>query len=280
MDRLPLTYVCELSRGKNAALNTGLASVEGDLVVLTDDDILPRLDWLKQLRLAADSLTSFSLFGGPVIPRWEIPPTEWILPWQHSSAVFGATNVLWEEGPIAPDCIFGGNMAIRTLVFEAGYRFNPDIGPRGKSYAMGSETELTIRLGKAGFESWHCKEAVVEHMVRKFQMTRGWILRRAVKSGRGSYCLINQHESASRRKYLGIPECLIHAMTKKVLGMGLATMKGDSAKLFERRFAFNYILGQMIQARLIHKARRSDRAIQGFARRYDSATNAVRASLL
>ena len=88
MDRLPLTYVFEPARGKNAALNTGLASVEGDLVVLTDDDTLPRPDWLIEIRRAADSQPSFSVFGGTVLPHWEVRPEEWILAWVQLGPVF------------------------------------------------------------------------------------------------------------------------------------------------------------------------------------------------
>jgi glycosyltransferase involved in cell wall biosynthesis len=273
MDRLPLSYLFELSRGKNAALNTGLASIEGDLVVLTDDDILPRFDWLKELRHAADSHASFSVFGGAVIPHWEIRPEEWILAWVKLAPVFGCTDPSWEEGPVIPGHIFGGNMAIRTKVFEAGYRFNPDIGPRGSSYAMGSETDLTMRLGKSGINAWHCKQAVVEHMVRKFQMTRAWIFSRALRFGRGEYRLEFQHQYANRKKYLGIPRRLIKEAVKEGLKAGRAQLRGDKAQLFAKRWAFNYLLGQMIEAWLIHKELQSNRAVQGLPGHFEKVTN-------
>src|SRR6516225_223426 len=66
-DRLPLTFLLEPRHGKNAALNAGLGSVEGDLVVFTDDDTLPRPDWLVEMRRAADEHRSFSIFGGSVL---------------------------------------------------------------------------------------------------------------------------------------------------------------------------------------------------------------------
>jgi glycosyltransferase involved in cell wall biosynthesis len=46
--RLPLVPVHEPTLGKNAALNTGLAQLHGDLAVFTDVDVLPRPDWLVQ----------------------------------------------------------------------------------------------------------------------------------------------------------------------------------------------------------------------------------------
>src|SRR5712692_7215239 len=91
--RLPLTYIFEPVLGKSVALNTGLLSVTGDLVVLTDDDALPRPDWLVQMRLAADSQPSFSLFGGAIIPHWEIPPEDWMLPIWFALTI---TDPAWE----------------------------------------------------------------------------------------------------------------------------------------------------------------------------------------
>src|SRR5689334_11745006 len=53
--RLPLTYLFESAPGKNAALNQGLRVAEGDLVVFSDDDTVPRKDWLVQIRTVCDA---------------------------------------------------------------------------------------------------------------------------------------------------------------------------------------------------------------------------------
>ena len=41
---LPITLLFEPRRGKNVALNTGLSHIEGDLIVFTDDDVLPHTE--------------------------------------------------------------------------------------------------------------------------------------------------------------------------------------------------------------------------------------------
>jgi cellulose synthase/poly-beta-1,6-N-acetylglucosamine synthase-like glycosyltransferase len=63
--------IFEETNGKNAAVNAGLRFVSGDLVVFTDDDVLPRHDWLVRLREAADNEPSFGMFGGVIVPRWQ-----------------------------------------------------------------------------------------------------------------------------------------------------------------------------------------------------------------
>jgi glycosyltransferase involved in cell wall biosynthesis len=253
VDRLPLKYLFEPSRGKNAALNTGLTCTEGDLVVFTDDDTVARPDWLIEMRRAADCHSAFSVFGGTVIPRWEIPPEEWIQAWVSLGTVFSVTDPSWEEGPLSPGFVFGTNMAIRSTIFESGYRFNAGIGPRGANYPMGSETDLTMRLAAAGFESWHCKSAVVEHIIRKFQMNRSWILGRAVKFGRGQYRLWIRHQYVESRLHFGIPRELIKEIVKKALSLGNAQLRGGAAQQFQEHWTFNFLLGQAIEARVIER---------------------------
>src|SRR5436853_5326645 len=144
-------------------------------------------------------------------------------------------------------------MAIRTAIFEAGYRFNAGIGPHSRTYAMGSETELTLRLDQAGFKSWFCKNSIVEHIIRKFQLNEEWIVARARRYGRGQYRLRIQHENVNRKKYQGVPRYLLWEVAKKGRDLGRAKFRANAAELFEKRWVFNYLLGQAIEARVIHK---------------------------
>jgi GT2 family glycosyltransferase len=189
-DRLPLEYLVEPRPGKNVALNTGLQSVAGDLVVLTDDDTVPQPDWLCVLREAADSHPDFDVIGGSVAPQWEVEPPSWI----RDAVPLGPTYTISEawltEGPVSAFFVFGPNMAVRSEVFAAGHLFNPAIGPRpSRSYPMGSETEFLIRVTAAGFRAWHTPTAVVHHIIRKRQLQLSWILGRATRFGRGQYRL-------------------------------------------------------------------------------------------
>src|SRR6516165_5041068 len=46
---LPIRYFVFPKPGKSAALNHGTSKVGADLVVLTDDDVLPEREWLPEL---------------------------------------------------------------------------------------------------------------------------------------------------------------------------------------------------------------------------------------
>lgn len=84
-------------------------------------------------------------------------------------------------------------------------------------------------------------------------MNRAWILGRALKFGRGQYRIWIQYEDAGLKSYLGIPRHLIKDIVKQGLDVGRATLSGDTAKLFQERWKFNYLLGQAIEAWVIHR---------------------------
>ena len=253
---LPVTYEFEGTLGKNAALNAGLKFIEGDLVVLTDDDVFPRPDWLVTMRASIDSHPSYSIFGGVILPRWEVPPPNWVA-WTRQSPMFAITNPAFREGPVT-DGIFGPNMAIRTAVFDDGIRFDVSIGPRGSAYAMGSETELIQRLQRQGHIAWHIQGAVVEHFIRDYQMKKTWILSRAIRLGRGEYRLSQSDGFPAGVKYwMGVPRFLFRAIVERGILLVLAWFSLDEKRRFCARWEFNYQLGKIMEARNLKRERQS-----------------------
>jgi L-malate glycosyltransferase len=253
-DRLPLRYVLEPRIGKNFALNTGLGLLEGDLAVFTDDDAFPHADWLVQLRKSADAEPACSMFGGVILPRWEVPPPPWIW-WLDLGPIFTLTDPWLKDGPLPPDLISvvqGPNMAIRTSVFQSGIRFDPSIGPSGSSYPMGSETELLVRLSRAGHDAWHVRGAVVEHLVREEQMKKDWVLQRAIRWGRGRYRM-----SPNVKKWMGVPRHLFRDIPKERFLMAAAWISFRRDALFRSRWRLNILRGIASEARVMARERRA-----------------------
>jgi L-malate glycosyltransferase len=251
-DRLPLQSLKEPKPGKNFALNAGLAFMEGDLLVLTDDDVFPHEDWLIQLRAAADAQPEFSIFGGSVVPRWEVPPPSWIQ-WAEQGAVYAITDPAWKEGPIAPNCIWGPNTAIRSEVFRSNIRFNTSMGPRGANYLQGGDTELTRRLHHLGHKAWHVPGAVVEHFIRKEQLNNAWVMKRAIRHGRGEYRLGHADEITSRKLLLGTPRYLFRELYRQARRMTKAWLFHRQEDLFRSHWQFNYVRGQIGEARALSR---------------------------
>jgi len=254
---LPLTYVFEGNMGKSAALNTGLAHLAGDLAVFTDDDVFPRSDWLLRLRKAADDHPSYSVFGGVILPRWEVPPSRWV-GWVPPAPVFSITDPRLREGPTDSGFIYGPNVAIRADVFHAGTRFDPSIGPRGPEYPMGNESELLHRLKLQGHKAWYVQEAVVEHFIREYQMNKSWMLRRAIRFGRGQLRLLEASETTAPR-WFGVPPLFFLRMLKRFVTISTAWFKSDEQKMFVARWELNYLWGHLVEARLLRRRRHPQR---------------------
>src|SRR5262245_60802113 len=126
--RLPLTVVREPRLGKNTALNTALDQLEGDLAVFTDDDIIADPDWLLALRRAGDARRDYAIFGGAIRPIWPWTPSPWITEWVDLEVCYSVTDPARSEGPVAPNLVWGPNMAIRGELFAAGLRFDERVG--------------------------------------------------------------------------------------------------------------------------------------------------------
>jgi glucosyl-dolichyl phosphate glucuronosyltransferase len=255
--RLPLRALVELNPGKNMALNTALRFLEGDLAVFTDDDVFPRADWLLQLRKAADAFTDYTMFGGTIVPRWEVPAPRWVQ-WVPLSPVFTLTDLDQKAGQLSPFLVFGPNMAIRSSVFHAGIRFNPAVGPSGSNYSMGSETELTARLDRLGHKALFVPDAVVEHFIRKSQLSTHWVLKRAFRYGRGFFRLFRSHQldDSGIGRRMDIPKPLIHEIIDAAVTLPKAAFSFNEEAIFRARYQLNFLRGQAFESRILMQERR------------------------
>ncbi|MEM6585791.1 MAG: glycosyltransferase family A protein [Pseudomonadota bacterium] len=188
--RLPLVTLDEAKPGKNHALNRALDAVgsSADLYIFTDDDAVPKRDFLQQWEAVLDAKPDIELFGGAVSPVFEQEPPGWLRKYRpHFPELYAITD--HAEGPIAAERIFGPNMAVRGSILAKGVRFNGDIGPNASQseYPMGSETEFCQRAVRhTEAAPWFAAGPKVQHIVRPFQMTKEFVGKRAYRHGRGT----------------------------------------------------------------------------------------------
>lgn len=254
--RLPLTILREPRSGKNIALNRAVEFVVSsdptgsDMVVFTDDDTFPGPGWLAELNVAYDRHSQASIFGGSILPRWEVEPPEWILRYVPLAPVYSLTSASAQpDGPIDPRLIFGPNMAVRGHIFREGVRFDESIGPNGQSYAMGSETELTLRLARRGAQSWFVASAVVEHFIRKEQLSRSSIMERAIRFGRGQHRLGAWRGPFNGPRWFGVPRYLWAKLAGKRVRAFQARLSGVEQRIFQAEWEYRFCLGEVIEAR-------------------------------
>lgn len=253
-DQLPLTYIYESKPGKSAALNRGLSDREGDLIILTDDDVLAHKDWLLNLEAAADANPGYHLFGGRIIPRWEIEPEAWLTETVSIQGNFALTDPSWLDGPIKASLIFGPNMACRSEVFDKGFLFDERIATDGTtSFPMGDETDLLVRAERAGFKAWFVKDAVIEHTIPASNIKPKWLIRRAFRQGRGWVCVFQQTGIENAPILFGCPRFLWRSLAEDGLAVLHAYLLLNKRKILKARCALNYRCGQIYQHRVFSR---------------------------
>lgn len=188
-DRLPLHIHKAPEPGKNVALNLMIDKLVGtfgakELIVLTDDDVLPDPSWLVALEQASRS-GGYDVFTGPIMPVWPGPVPDWMPGLKrYYDVLFTVTSR--EPGPCQCIDAWGPNMAVRGAVFQNGIRFNSSFGPDGtQRFPMGSETELMRRLDRLGHKALFVGTASVGHMLRDEVFSRTFIRARAFRAGLG-----------------------------------------------------------------------------------------------
>ncbi|MCP1677140.1 glycosyltransferase involved in cell wall biosynthesis [Natronocella acetinitrilica] len=240
--RLNILYLFCPTQGKNNALNMALEHVQSDLIIFTDDDVLPAPRWLHHYQKNASAHEQYDVFGGPILPFWMSAPD---IDYERAIPIgpaYALTPPDLATGPVQPDKIWGANMAVRRHLFDHGLRFNPNVGPAPGQYMMGSETELLRRLAATGTRAWFDTEAHLQHIIRPEQMTRRWLIGRALRFGRSLEAIKRQRgEPPASRK---LPRWMLRKIiTERLLSDGNFLLRNKERAL-SHAWQHGLLLGQ------------------------------------
>ncbi|MFD2228560.1 glycosyltransferase [Alkalimarinus sediminis] len=251
-DMLPITYLTEATPGKNNALIKALPSAQGDLLVFTDDDIIAHPDWLEELWSGAERYPAYDMFGGTIKPHYPDHPIDPRINLNHHfiNDAYVVTDTKLKEGEIRAGKIWGPNMAIRRKIIDSGINFNPNIGPNGQDYVMGSETEFLLRAAKAGHSSVFLPKAVVKHQIRQNQLSLEWLAGRAFRHGKGNAAVTNT-DQAKQKILFGAPRFLYKKLLAHKLLMISSRLKTQHTQYFSHFVRYHFIRGQIHQSRII-----------------------------
>lgn len=181
----PVKYAAERSQGKSFALNRGIALAQGDIIALTDDDVLPAKDWLVRITDALSDPDVIFVFG-KVLPRWEImPPPELLTVRAHAIwgplalVDYGDERVRYDTEHFRERRLpIGANLAIRRSAIEHVGGWRTDLGRVDNSLIAGEDRELCVRLYRAGlYKGLYDPHLVVHHFVPASRLTRRYFRR-------------------------------------------------------------------------------------------------------
>jgi len=187
-NRLPLTYIFEPKQGKNCALNRALKETSlGEIVFFTDDDVVLERNLFVNIRNSVRQWSNYSVFGGKIQLVW---PNVNIPFWAQELARQGKAFSKLDLGDNPKEFAekqkpLGTNIWIRKEIFDQGYRFDENIGPRPTNRIMGSETSFLNLLRKNGYKIFYDPSVIIGHRVEKKLFLEKNILKRAFSAGRG-----------------------------------------------------------------------------------------------
>lgn len=196
--RLPLVYLHEPKPGKNAALNKALREIPlSPIIIFTDDDVTPNVDWLQEIRLSCEKFTDILVFGGAIQVEWplegkpEWAVSDWLLEFGFAQHQYGSDIIKY---PLSATP-FGPNYWIRSEALALVPEFNESIGPNPNNRIMGSESSFLLALQRKGVEMLHVPSAIVRHRITDSECRLRAIRRRAFTMGRGQIRLHGLHRA-------------------------------------------------------------------------------------
>ena len=163
---LPAQYLYEPLKGKSSALNAAFRLAKGEIILLTDDDVLVAEDWVEQMIAAFDHYQADAVVGKIVLAenlsrQWLTPLQKWWL-----AAPEEQTDELPE--------LIGANMGFRRSVLKRVPAFDPELGPG--ALGLGEEALFGKQLIEAGFTIKYAPNAVAIHRPDASRLRRGdWI---------------------------------------------------------------------------------------------------------
>lgn len=177
-----LDYRLEPRPGIANARNVALRVAEergAAILAFTDDDAVPRPDWLERL-VAGLADPAVAAVAGKVELDWPCPRP----PWLHDLALPYLSLVDWGEqardlGP--REWVACANLAFRVPALAAVGGFETHLGRSGPGATLVSneESQAVQALRRAGGRIAYAPDAVVAHYVHPARLRQSWFRRRA-----------------------------------------------------------------------------------------------------
>ena len=178
---LHVRYQFEPEKGLSRARNTGLVAAKGEVLLFTDDDVIPCGDWLEKmagplLSRHCDAITGRIELADHLIRPWMQP--------MHDTWLAAARVVSVE--------LVGACMGIHRTVFEKIIGFDAELGAGALGFA--EETLFSNQLGAAGYTIHVIDEPCVEHHPRASRLVRKEWLAASKHRGRSAAYVLHHWE--------------------------------------------------------------------------------------
>jgi cellulose synthase/poly-beta-1,6-N-acetylglucosamine synthase-like glycosyltransferase len=168
--------------GKSNALNLGIAAARGEILALTDDDVICAPDYIASILDVFDTYPADAAQGRIFLdcegglPKWMSPALRSFMSWCD----YG------DEMQIPfTRCLFGTNLVVRTEAARAVGGFSPELGA-GSVVGFAEDTEFSLKLRWAGYRIIYAPQVVVRHQLPRRRMTESFFRKRYFLKGRAA----------------------------------------------------------------------------------------------
>ncbi len=154
---LKVVYLRQERLGLSAARNRAIAAARYPIIAITDDDCLPREDWIAVVE------RDFSMPDAPDAVTGRVLPLGPARPGLYAVSARESTRRTWFRGKVTPWLVgSGGTCAVRCAWLQrvGGYDEQLGVGSPGKA---GEDADLFYRLLRAGARIQYDPECVVYH---------------------------------------------------------------------------------------------------------------------
>ena len=207
---LPIVVVNENLPGKSRALNKALRHARGDILLFTDDDIVPDPNWLEALYQASIEYPTANIFGGRILVSHERVP-QWIV------NSYNLRTILTSEQDLGRDIVWfaddqypiGPNLAVRRRSIEKSSSLWPNnLGP-GTKIPVGDERAFLMQVSRSeSHDRLYVPESVVRHHVKGRELGFVNALRRCFLGGYAAGLVTRLRFQSSKNNKKGRPRVM------------------------------------------------------------------------
>lgn len=182
--RLPLRWVAEPRLGKSYALNCAIPLLASTRVAFVDDDHRVDTAYLESICRAAETYPDADILCGRILPDWNGREPAWV----HDEGPFRIYPLpvprydLGERPLTAPHEVAtpgGGNLVLRTVLFDRVGDFSTAYGPVGRGLGGAEDHEWVLRAIAAGARVQYVPDIVQYHFVDLDRLKLVYLLRKA-----------------------------------------------------------------------------------------------------
>ena len=180
---IPVRYIYEPRTGQAIGRNRGLVETTGEMILFTDDDVRPPLDWLSRMCEPMAQGKAVAVCGGVrLAPHLSRP---WMTPLHRS----WLASTEWIQ-PGGVQSMVGANMAFSRKVLQLVPCFDPELGPGAAGF--GDDGLFASQLLAAGYKIHDGLDVVIEHHFDASRLTRESWLKAAEMRG-NSHAYLGHH---------------------------------------------------------------------------------------